>query len=75
MSDEVLIDKVVERGLFEDLAKVAAHYGIAPVRRAVTAFTARNRAAGAEPHAGQHRKGAACRSSPLTHAGEGQGGE
>lgn len=45
MSDSVLIGKVVERGLFEDMAKVAARYGVAPLRRAVTAFTARNLAA------------------------------
>ena len=36
---------LTERGLFEDMVKVAVRYGIAPLRRAVTAFTARNRAA------------------------------
>lgn len=45
MSDSLLIAKVVERGLFEDMAKVAVRYGVAPLRRAVTSFTARNRAA------------------------------
>lgn len=45
MSDSLLIAKVVERGLFEDMAKVAARYGVTSLRRAVTAFTALNRAA------------------------------
>jgi transcriptional regulator with XRE-family HTH domain len=45
MSDSVLIGKVVERGLFEDMVKIAVRFGIAPLRRAVTAFIARNRAA------------------------------
>ena len=45
MNDSVLIDKVVERGLFEDMAKIAFRYGINALRRAVTSFTARNRAA------------------------------
>jgi transcriptional regulator with XRE-family HTH domain len=45
MSNELLIDKVVERGLFEDMAKIAIRFGIAPLRHAVTEFTARNHAA------------------------------
>ena len=47
MSDTLLIDKVVERGLFEDIAKIAIRFGIAPLRHSVTEFTARNRAAAA----------------------------
>ena len=47
MSDALLIEKVVERGLFEDMAKIAVRFGIAPLRHAVTEFTARNHAAAA----------------------------
>jgi transcriptional regulator with XRE-family HTH domain len=42
MSDTLLIDKVVERGLFEDMAKIAVRYGTEPLRRAVTAFASKN---------------------------------
>ncbi len=45
MSDDVLIAKVVERGLFEDMARVAARYGVESLQRAVAAFTARTPAA------------------------------
>lgn len=45
MSDSVLIARVVERGLFEDMVKVAIRYGIEPLQRAVTTFTARTPAA------------------------------
>ena len=45
MSDSALIDNVVERELFEDMAKIASRYGVNALRRAVTSFTARNRAA------------------------------
>lgn len=47
MSDTLLIEKVVERGLFEDMAKIALRFGIAPLRHSVTEFTARNHAAAA----------------------------
>lgn len=74
MSDSLLIGKVVERGLFEDMVKVAVRYGIAPLRRAVTAFTARNRAAapGLTRMLANIEKAMQC-SSPLPHAGEGRG--
>ena len=42
MSDDVLIEKVVERGLFEDMVKIAIHYGVAALRQSVAAFTAKN---------------------------------
>lgn len=45
MPDALLIDKVVERGLFEDLAKVAARFGTTPLRRSIDEFSAKNRAA------------------------------
>jgi len=45
MPDALLIDKVVERGLFEDMAKVAVRYGTEPLRRSVTSFTSKNSAA------------------------------
>lgn len=45
MPDALLIDKVVERGLFEDMAKVAIRYGTVPLRHAVAAFIAKNSAA------------------------------
>lgn len=74
MSDDVLIGKVVERGLFEDMAKIAVRFGVAPLRRAVTAFVARNRAAAPSltrmlaniEQAMQHK-------TPPPLAGEGQG--
>jgi len=45
MPDALLIDKVVERGLFEDMAKVAVRFGSEPLRRSVASFTSRNSAA------------------------------
>lgn len=42
MPDALLIDKVVERGLFEDMAKVAVRYGTEPLRRAVNFFVEKN---------------------------------
>jgi transcriptional regulator with XRE-family HTH domain len=45
MSDALLIDKVVERGLFEDMVKVAVRYGTEPLRRSVTSFVSKNSAA------------------------------
>lgn len=42
MPDALLIDKVVERGLFEDMAKIAVRYGTAPLRRSVTSFVSGN---------------------------------
>lgn len=44
MPDALLIDKVVERGLFEDMAKVAVRYGTEPLRRAVNCFVEKNSA-------------------------------
>ena len=46
MSEELLIDKVVERGLFEDMAKVAVHFGTAPLRKSVQSFVEKNGATG-----------------------------
>ncbi len=45
MPDALLIDKVVERGLFEDLAKVAARFGTKPLRRSITNFSVKHRTA------------------------------
>lgn len=45
MPDSLLIDKVVERGLFEDLAKIAVRFGLSPLRESVNAFVAKNEAA------------------------------
>jgi transcriptional regulator with XRE-family HTH domain len=45
MPDALLINKVVERGLFEDLAKIATQFGIAPVRHSIAEFSARNHTA------------------------------
>ncbi len=42
MTDDVLIDKVVERGLFEDMVKIAIRYGVNALRLSITAFTSRN---------------------------------
>jgi len=42
MPDALLIDKVVERGLFEDMAKVAVRFGTEPLRRSVNSFVAKN---------------------------------
>jgi DNA-binding XRE family transcriptional regulator len=47
MSDTLLIEKVVERGLFEDIARIALRFGIVPLRHSVTEFAARNHAAAA----------------------------
>lgn len=44
MPDSLLIDKVVERGLFEDMAKVAVRYGTVQLRRAVTSFVSKHSA-------------------------------
>lgn len=44
MPDSLLIDKVVERGLFEDMAKVAVRYGMESLRRSVTSFVSKNSA-------------------------------
>lgn len=45
MSDALLIDKVVERGLFEDMAKVAARFGTKPLRRSIDKFTHKHQSA------------------------------
>jgi transcriptional regulator with XRE-family HTH domain len=45
MPDGLLINKVVERGLFEDMAKIAVRFGIAPLRHSIAEFSAKNRAA------------------------------
>ena len=45
MPDALLIDKVVERGLFEDMVKVAVKFGTESLRRSVTVFAAKNPAA------------------------------
>lgn len=42
MPDALLIDKVVERGLFEDMVKIAVQYGTEPLRRSVNLFSAKN---------------------------------
>ncbi len=42
MSDALLIDKVVERGLFEDMAKIAVRYGTEPLRRSANSFASKN---------------------------------
>lgn len=47
MPDTLLIEKVVERGLFEDMTRIAIRFGIAPLRHSITEFTARNHAAAA----------------------------
>ena len=47
MSDTLLIEKVVERGLFEDMAKIAIRFGIPPLRHSIMEFSAKNRAAAA----------------------------
>jgi transcriptional regulator with XRE-family HTH domain len=43
MSDALLIDKVVERGLFEDMAKIAARFGTKPLRRSIDKFITQHR--------------------------------
>jgi DNA-binding XRE family transcriptional regulator len=45
MPDALMIAKVVERGLFEDMVKVAVHYGVAALRSAISTFIAKNPAA------------------------------
>jgi len=45
MSNALLIDKVVERGLFEDMAKVAARFGTKPLRQSIDKFTIKHQAA------------------------------
>jgi len=45
MPDALLIDKVVARGLFEDMAKVAIRFGIVPLRQSVNSFVEKHRAA------------------------------
>jgi transcriptional regulator with XRE-family HTH domain len=45
MPDALLIDKVVERGLFEDMVKVAVKFGTESLRRSVMVFAAKNPAA------------------------------
>src|SRR5450631_1886743 len=42
MPDALLIDKVVERGLFEDMAKIAVRYGTEPLRRSANSFASKN---------------------------------
>ena len=42
--DSLLIDKVVERGLFEDMAKIAARFGTQPLHRSVTSFVSKHSA-------------------------------
>ena len=44
MPDLLLIDKVVERGLFEDMAKIAVRFGVDSLRRSVNSFVAKNSA-------------------------------
>lgn len=45
MPDLLLIDKVVERGLFEDMAKIAVRFGVDSLRHSVNSFVAKNSAA------------------------------
>jgi DNA-binding XRE family transcriptional regulator len=47
MPDALLIDKVVARGLFEDMAKVAVRFGTEPLRRSVHSFLEEHGAAAA----------------------------
>lgn len=42
MPDSLLIDKVVERGLFEDMVKIAVCFGTDALRRSVTTFASKN---------------------------------
>lgn len=42
IADDVLISKVIERGLFEDIVRVAAKYGMKKVRAAADSFAADN---------------------------------
>lgn len=42
IADDVLIAKVIERGLFEDIVRVAAWYGMKKVRAAADSFAADN---------------------------------
>ncbi len=73
MRDDALIAKVIERGLFEDIAKVAARYGLEPVQRAAAAFTARNPAAATALNRMLANIEKALHDSPRPQAGEGQG--
>jgi transcriptional regulator with XRE-family HTH domain len=73
MSDSALIARVVERGLFEDIAKVAARYGVEPLQRAAAAFTARNPAAAPALNRMLTNIEKALHASPLPQAGEGPG--
>ncbi len=45
MTDHVLIEKVVERGLFEDMAKIAVRYGVDLLRQSVDAYTVKSHVA------------------------------
>ncbi|MEI7843785.1 MAG: helix-turn-helix transcriptional regulator [Gallionellaceae bacterium] len=45
MPDALLINKVVERGLFEDIAKIATRFGITPLRHSIAEFSEHNRTA------------------------------
>ncbi|MFA7398882.1 MAG: transcriptional regulator [Sideroxydans sp.] len=42
--DSLLIDKVVERGLFEDMVKIAVRYGVEALRLSVISFISKNNA-------------------------------
>jgi transcriptional regulator with XRE-family HTH domain len=44
MPDSLLIDKVVERGLFEDMVKIAVRYGVEALRLSVISFISKNNA-------------------------------
>lgn len=50
ITDDVLILKVIERGLFEDIVRVAAKVGMNKLRSAADAFTAANPLAAASLH-------------------------
>ncbi len=43
--DDVLIDRVIERGIFEDIVRVAAVYGISNIAGRIKAFAGKNPAA------------------------------
>ena len=43
--DEVLIDRVIERGIFEDIVRVSAAYGVSNVAGRIKAFAGKNPAA------------------------------
>lgn len=50
LDDDTLIHNVIERGLFEDIVRITAHYGLARIQSIAAPFAANNPMAAASLH-------------------------